>query len=44
MSKQILKELPELVEAKVISEETKELLRQYSKMNSENLRVEMGLE
>lgn len=29
---------------KVISEETKELLRQYSKMNSENPRVEMGLE
>ncbi len=27
---------------KVISEETKELLRQYSKMNSENPRVEMG--
>jgi molecular chaperone DnaJ len=29
---------------KLISEETKELLRQYSKMNSENPRVEMGLE
>jgi molecular chaperone DnaJ len=29
---------------KVISEETKELLRQYGKMNSENPRVEMGLE
>jgi molecular chaperone DnaJ len=29
---------------KVISEETKELLRQYSRMNSENPRVEMGLE
>lgn len=29
---------------KVISEETKELLRQYSKMNSENPRIEMGLE
>ena len=29
---------------KVISEETKELLRQYSKMNSGNPRVEMGLE
>jgi molecular chaperone DnaJ len=29
---------------KVISEETKELLRQYSKMNSDNPRVEMGLE
>jgi DnaJ-class molecular chaperone len=29
---------------KVISEETKELLRQYQKMNSENPRVEMGLE
>jgi molecular chaperone DnaJ len=29
---------------KVISEETKELLRQYSKMNTENPRVEMGLE
>ena len=29
---------------KVISEETKELLRQYSKMNSQNPRVEMGLE
>lgn len=29
---------------KVISEETKELLRQYSKMNSENPRVEMGLD
>jgi molecular chaperone DnaJ len=29
---------------KVISEETKELLRQYSKMNIENPRVEMGLE
>jgi molecular chaperone DnaJ len=29
---------------KMISEETKELLRQYSKMNSENPRVEMGLE
>lgn len=29
---------------KVISEETKELLRQYSKLNSENPRVEMGLE
>ncbi len=29
---------------KVISEETKELLRQYSKMNSENPRVGMGLE
>jgi molecular chaperone DnaJ len=29
---------------KVISEETKELLRQYSKMNTDNPRVEMGLE
>lgn len=29
---------------KVISEETKELLRQYSKMNTENPRVEMGLD
>ena len=29
---------------KVISEETKELLRQYSKMNSENPRTEMGLD
>ncbi len=29
---------------KVISEETKELLRQYSKMNSDNPRVEMGLD
>src|SRR5882762_4981392 len=29
---------------KVISEETKELLRQYAKMNSENPRVVMGLE
>jgi len=29
---------------KVISEETKELLRQFSKLNSENPRVEMGLE
>jgi molecular chaperone DnaJ len=29
---------------KVISEETKELLRQYSKMNSQNPRVEMGLD
>src|SRR5215510_4443940 len=29
---------------KVISEETKELLRQYSKMNAENPRVEMGLD
>jgi len=29
---------------RVISEETKELLRQYSKMNSQNPRVEMGLE
>jgi molecular chaperone DnaJ len=29
---------------KVISEETKDLLRQYSKMNSENPRVQMGLE
>ena len=29
---------------KVISEETKELLRQYGKMNSDNPRVEMGLE
>ncbi|CAN5742346.1 molecular chaperone DnaJ [soil metagenome] len=29
---------------KVISEETKDLLRQYSKMNSDNPRVEMGLE
>ena len=29
---------------KVISEETKELLRQYSKLNAENPRVEMGLE
>jgi len=28
----------------VISEETKELLRQYSKLNPENPRVEMGLE
>jgi molecular chaperone DnaJ len=29
---------------KVISEETKELLRQYSKLNAENPRVEMGLD
>ena len=29
---------------KVISEETKELLREYSKLNSTNPRVEMGLE
>jgi len=29
---------------KVISEETKDLLRQYSKLNPENPRVEMGLE
>lgn len=29
---------------KVISEETKELLREYSKVNPENPRVEMGLE
>jgi molecular chaperone DnaJ len=29
---------------KVISEETKELLRQYSELNPENPRVEMGLE
>jgi molecular chaperone DnaJ len=29
---------------KMISEETKELLRQYSKLNPENPRVEMGLE
>jgi len=29
---------------RVISEETKELLRQYSKLNPENPRVEMGLE
>ena len=29
---------------KVISEETKELLRQYAKMNSENPRVVMGLD
>src|SRR5207253_10022265 len=29
---------------KVISEETKDILRQYSKMNSGNPRVEMGLE
>lgn len=29
---------------KVISEETKELLKQYSKINSENPRVQMGLE
>jgi hypothetical protein len=29
---------------KVISEETKEVLRQYSKLNDENPRVEMGLE
>lgn len=29
---------------KVISEETKELLRQYAKINPENPRVEMGLE
>ena len=29
---------------KVISEETKELLREYSKLNSSNPRVEMGLE
>ena len=29
---------------KVISEETKELLRQYAKMNDENPRVVMGLE
>ncbi len=29
---------------KMISEETKELLRQYAKLNAENPRVEMGLE
>jgi molecular chaperone DnaJ len=29
---------------RIISEETKELLRQYSKMNADNPRVEMGLE
>ena len=29
---------------KVISEETKELLREYAKGNAENPRVEMGLE
>jgi molecular chaperone DnaJ len=29
---------------KMVSEETKELLRQYSKLNPENPRVEMGLE
>ena len=29
---------------KMISEETKELLRQYAKMNADNPRVEMGLE
>ncbi|HSS19731.1 MAG TPA: molecular chaperone DnaJ [Pyrinomonadaceae bacterium] len=29
---------------KVLSEETKELLRQYAKLNDENPRVEMGLE
>ena len=29
---------------KIISEETKELLRQYGKINSENPRVQMGLE
>jgi len=29
---------------KVISEETKELLRKYSQMNNENPRVAMGLE
>ncbi|MEK6281462.1 MAG: molecular chaperone DnaJ [Acidobacteriota bacterium] len=29
---------------KVVSEETKELLRQYAKLNDENPRVEMGLE
>jgi len=29
---------------KVISEETKELLRKYAQMNSENPRVAMGLE
>jgi DnaJ-class molecular chaperone len=29
---------------KVLSEETKDLLRQYSKLNDENPRVEMGLE
>ena len=29
---------------KMISEETKELLRQYSKLNADNPRVEMGLE
>jgi DnaJ-class molecular chaperone len=29
---------------KVISEETKELLREYSRLNSTNPRVEMGLE
>jgi hypothetical protein len=28
----------------VISEETKELLREYSKLNTTNPRVEMGLE
>ncbi|HEX6189382.1 MAG TPA: molecular chaperone DnaJ [Pyrinomonadaceae bacterium] len=34
----------QLVLPKVISEETKELLRKYEKMNSENPRVAMGLE
>jgi hypothetical protein len=29
---------------KVISEETKELLREYAKLNATNPRVEMGLE
>jgi molecular chaperone DnaJ len=34
----------QVVLPKVISEETKELLRKYSQMNSENPRVAMGLE
>jgi len=34
----------QVVLPKVISEETKELLRKYSQMNTENPRVAMGLE
>lgn len=34
----------QIIVPKVISEETKDLLRQYTKMNDENPRVEMGLE
>jgi DnaJ-class molecular chaperone len=34
----------QVVLPKVISEETKELLRKYGQMNTENPRVAMGLE